>query len=62
MSKLPPPPPLPAVAKILVKPEPTFFVLDGPFLIYVKKRGEARPILVLWIANDELLTKWAEMR
>jgi len=33
------------------------FIGDGPFLIYLKKRGAAWPYFVIWVDNDELLTK-----
>ncbi|MBI5092465.1 MAG: hypothetical protein HZB26_08475 [Candidatus Hydrogenedentes bacterium] len=33
-------------------------ILDGPFLLYIKKRGEAMPFFVMWIDNAELLQRW----
>ena len=32
------------------------FVFDGPFLLYMQKRGTERPFLVMWVDNAELLT------
>ena len=31
---------------------------NKPFLLYLKKRGAALPYFVMWVDNDELLTKW----
>ncbi len=31
---------------------------EGPFLIYIKKRGAKQPFFVLWIDNAELLQPW----
>ncbi|MDX9972632.1 MAG: hypothetical protein RBU21_06575 [FCB group bacterium] len=45
-------------SKIEYLPIPTYFVLDRPFLIYMKKRGAAKPYFVMWIDNAELLTPW----
>jgi hypothetical protein len=46
-------------AKILaylgVEPEIRF---DGPFLLALLRRGAARPYLLLWIANDEVLQRF----
>jgi hypothetical protein len=47
-------------SKMYCKPEPTHFVLDGPFLIYMKMRGAAMPYFVLWVDNAELLSPWRE--
>ncbi len=33
------------------------FDFDRPFLIYLRKRGGARPFFVLWVENAELLSK-----
>ena len=45
-------------AKVLVKPEPRYFICDRPFLVYMKARDQKTPFLVLWIENAELLSKW----
>lgn len=37
---------------------PSRFIGDGPFLVYLKKRGAALPYFVMWVDNDELLCKW----
>jgi hypothetical protein len=37
--------------------EPRAFVFDGPFLVYLGKRGSARPYFAAWIANAELLER-----
>ena len=34
------------------------YILDGPFLLYAKRRGAAAPFLVMWIDNVELLRRW----
>ncbi|MBI5092463.1 MAG: hypothetical protein HZB26_08465 [Candidatus Hydrogenedentes bacterium] len=34
------------------------YVFDGPFLLYIKKRGDATPFFVMWIDNAELLQRW----
>ena len=36
------------------------FVLDGPFLLYLRKRGVPRPYFVMWVENAELLREWEE--
>lgn len=41
-------------------PIPTYFVLDRPFLICMRKRGAPMPYFVMWVDNGELLTPWAE--
>jgi hypothetical protein len=43
-------------AKIHVKPFPSFYLADRPFLVYVKKRGADRPFFAMWVENAELLT------
>lgn len=42
-------------AKLYVAPEPTEYLFDRPFLIYMKKRGAAYPFFVMWVDNAELL-------
>ena len=49
-----------AEAKLYCKPVPTRFVLDRPFLIYMKKRGAQSPYFLMWVDNAELLHKWPE--
>jgi len=39
---------------------PSRFIGDGPFLVYLKKRGAALPYFVMWVDNDELLCKWPD--
>lgn len=40
---------------IFLKPVPTNFEVNRPFLVYMKKRGGTRPFFVAWIENAELL-------
>jgi hypothetical protein len=42
-------------SKMYAKPVPTAYVFDRPFLIYLKKRGAARPYFVMWVDSAELL-------
>jgi hypothetical protein len=44
-------------SKVYVKPGASFFHLNRPFLLYMKKRGGKHPFLVLWVDNAELLEK-----
>lgn len=44
-------------AKTYMKPIPTYYVFDRPFLIYIRKRGEPQPYFVMWVDNAELLRK-----
>jgi len=44
-------------SKEYFKPMATHFVLDHPFLIYIKKRGKEHPFFVMWVDNAELLSK-----
>jgi hypothetical protein len=44
-------------SKIYCKPMATHYVLDRPFLIYIKKRGQKHPFFVMWVDNAELLSK-----
>ncbi len=37
---------------------PIDYVLDRPFLIYMKKRGAQMPYFVMWVDNAELLSPW----
>lgn len=47
-------------SKIAVRPIPTHFVLDRPFLIFMRKRGAAQPYFAMWVDNAELLTPWKQ--
>lgn len=44
-------------ARLYAAPEPSHFVFDQPFLIYMKKRGAKHPFFVMWVDNAELLSK-----
>jgi hypothetical protein len=44
-------------AKMYCKPMAKYFVLDHPFLIYIKKRDQERPFFAMWVDNAELLCK-----
>lgn len=37
---------------------PRRFVLDGPFLLYMKQRGAPLPFFAMWVDNAELLQPW----
>ena len=37
---------------------PRRFVLDGPFLVYMKQRGAPLPFFAMWVDNAELLQPW----
>lgn len=45
-------------AKSYCAPIPTYFVLDRPFLICMRKRGAVAPYFAMWVDNAELLTPW----
>jgi len=45
-------------AKVIVRPLPYYFLLEGPFLVVMRKRGCNDPFLVLWVDNAELLEAW----
>jgi len=45
-------------SKLYCLPVPTHFVLDRPFLICMRKRGEAMPYFAMWVDNAELLIPW----
>ena len=47
-------------AKTYALPIPTLYVLDRPFLIYMKKRGATAPYFAMWVDNGELLTPWTK--
>lgn len=42
-------------AAIPMKPMPTMYIFDRPFLIAIRKRGCEQPFFVMWVANSELL-------
>jgi hypothetical protein len=44
-------------SKVFVKPGASFFHLNRPFLIYLKKRDAKHPFFVMWVDNAELLVK-----
>jgi len=45
-------------SKTYMKPIPTYYTFNRPFLLYMKKRGAEMPYFVMWIASPELLNKW----
>jgi len=45
-------------SKMVCAPVPTYFVLDRPFLIYMKNRNAKEPYFAMWVDNAELLTLW----
>ena len=47
-------------SKMYCAPVPTYFVLDRPFLICMKKRGAVMPYFAMWVDNAELLTPWTK--
>ncbi|MBN1942302.1 MAG: hypothetical protein JW849_03310 [Phycisphaerae bacterium] len=47
-------------SKMYCKPIATNFILDRPFFICMKKRGETMPYFVMWVDNAELLTPWTK--
>lgn len=47
-------------AKKLFSPIPRYFVVDGPFLVVIRKRGATDPFFALWIETPELLEPWPE--
>jgi hypothetical protein len=44
-------------SKLLVKPGASYFHLNRPFLVYMKKRAAKHPFFVMWVENAELLEK-----
>ena len=40
------------------KSMPDEYIVNRPFLVLLRKRGELRPYFAAWIANDALLTPW----
>jgi hypothetical protein len=47
-------------AKVYVKPGASWFTLNGPFLVCLKKRNAPRPFFVMWVENAELLNTWGQ--
>ncbi len=47
-------------SKMFCAPIPTYFVLDRPFLIYMKNRNAEEPYFTMWVDNAELLTPWTK--
>jgi hypothetical protein len=45
-------------SKMYCMPVPTYFVLDRPFLIFLRQRGAKTPYFALWVDNSELLSHW----
>ena len=43
-------------SQVAVAAIPRMFVLDKPFLLYLKKRDAEQPFFVMWGDNAELLT------
>lgn len=33
-------------------------LLDGPFLVYMQKRGSEEPYFVMWVDDAEVLMEW----
>ncbi|MCY3021904.1 MAG: hypothetical protein NTW87_23075 [Planctomycetota bacterium] len=44
-------------AKMFLRPFPSYYVFNRPFLIIMRKRGAAQPFFVMWVDNAELLEK-----
>jgi hypothetical protein len=42
-------------ALMATKRDPSRFVFDRPFLVYMQKRGAEHPFFVMWVDNAELL-------
>ncbi len=49
---------LQAESKLYMKPSPSLYICDRPFLLLMRKRGETKPYFVMWVDNAELLTKF----
>ena len=49
---------LSAESKLKVLPIPTHYVMDRPFLIFMRKRGALNPYFAMWVDNAELLCPW----
>ena len=46
--------------KMYCLPLPTYFVMDRPFLIVLRKRDATEPYFAMWVDNAELLTPWSK--
>jgi hypothetical protein len=44
-------------SKLIAANAASYYFLNHPFLIVVKKRGAAMPFFVMWVDNAELLSK-----
>lgn len=47
-------------ARLLAVPIPSLYILNRPFLVYVKNRGASRPFFAMWVANAELIRPWGK--
>jgi hypothetical protein len=47
-------------AKAYAAAEPNDFILNRPFLVYMKKRDAQMPYFVMWVDNAELLNVWLQ--
>jgi hypothetical protein len=47
-------------AVISITSAPKLFIFNGPFLVYLKKRGGVRPFFALWIDKADILDQWHE--
>ena len=45
-------------SKMYCSPIPTYFVVDRPFLIFMRKQNTTEPYFAMWVDNAELLTPW----
>ena len=45
-------------SKMYCSPIPTYFVLDHPYLIFLRQRGAQAPYFAMWVDNSELLSNW----
>lgn len=44
-------------SKLIAKPSATYYYVNRPFLVYMKKRESKQPFFVAWVDNAELLEK-----
>lgn len=44
--------------KMICNPIPSDFIVDRPFLVYIKKRNSKQPYFMIWIDNADFLKKW----
>jgi hypothetical protein len=47
-------------AKLMVSPIARNFIVDGPFLVVLRKRGGREPFFALWVENPEVLEAWPD--